>query len=388
MRIDAGDGGWDDVGEGVADRAPPCVLIVDDDEVSRETIATALARENVQLAFAASGAEALSTVAAGRVDLVLLDVMMPGMDGFEVCRRLKSDPALAPIPVILVTALDSPKDLLRGLDAGAEEFVSKPVHRTELRARVRSMLRVKRNYEQMRELSERMLRLHRQRDVLTSFLVHDFKNPLAVIAMNAAVCLKRELPPPIRQSLADVAGAASLLERMVLDLIDIARNEEGRLALRTQPSLDLGEVARDVAAGERERADEQRIDVRIEAADAPPIEADPDLVRRVIANLLDNALKYAPPRSEVRVAIERLDAGVALSVSDCGPGIPEHVRAHVFDRFVRDEHGPEMHDRRSRGLGLAFCKAAIEAHGGRIGVEPVDPTGVRIRFELPLVPAR
>ncbi len=370
--------------EAIGDDRVPCMLIVDDDEISRFTLATVFARENVSVAFAASGPEAFEYLAQNPVDVVLLDVMMPGMDGFEVCKRLKDDPALAPIPVLLVTSLDSPKDVLRGLKAGAEEFISKPVNRSELRARVRSMLRIKRHYDEMRELGERMVQLHRQREVMTSFLVHDFKNPLSVISMNAQVCAMRALPPEVRSCIDDIAAAAQLLDRMVLDMLDVARSEEQTLAPQRAP-VDLGAVAREAADREKNRAVERGAEIVVTVDGDARLDADASLLRRLLGNLLDNAIKYGPFGRPIGVDVAARGGAVELRVRDEGAGIPVYAREHVFDRYARHESGGRDHDRRSRGLGLAFCKVAAESHGGRIWIEENVPRGTVFCVSLPRV---
>jgi signal transduction histidine kinase len=362
-----------------------CVLVVDDDELARETLTSLLAKEPVDVAEAASGAEALAYAATHAVDTILLDVMMPGMTGFEACRRLKADPKLAPIPVIFVTALDSQHDLLEGLEAGAEEFVSKPVNRTEMRARVRSMLRMKRQYDDLQEMNQRLSRLHRLREEMASFLIHDLKNPLAIIAANASICKDRTLPPIVRESAADIADAAKMMDRMVMDLLDVSRADEEGLTPRPE-AVAISELVDEVVDSLRPISSARRIKVTVSYGKVTTLEADRDLLRRVVTNFLDNGLKYAPTGSEICIDVTSHPGGVEIRQRDTGTGIPVADRDKIFDRYRRVETRGDAHARTSRGLGLAFCRLAVEAHGGRIWVEENAPKGTIFCFTLPQPP--
>ncbi len=366
-------------------QALPHVLVVDDNEASRETLGVILAREPVVVHSVDCGPAAIAYASAHPVDVMLLDVMMPGMDGFEVCRRFKADPALAPIPIILVTALDSTKDMLRGLESGAEEFVSKPVNRMELRARVRSMLRMKQHYDEARALAADLTRLEHKRQALTSFLVHDLKNPLAVIQMSAEYCLAvAGVSAPIRSAVADISQAVATLDRMVLDMLDVARSEESGLPVHRE-RVDLGALATEVVASMGPLAVDRQIELGVLNRVTTPVLVDRELMRRVVANLLDNAVKYAPPGSEVRVEVEVGEDAIDLRVRDSGKGIALEVREHVFDRYARAEPVGDKNRGHSRGLGLAYCRIAAEAHGGRIWIEDNEPTGAVFCVALPLV---
>jgi signal transduction histidine kinase len=362
-----------------------CVLVVDDDELARETLSSLLAREGVDVAEASSGAEALAYAAAHPVDTILLDVMMPGMTGFETCRRLKADPRLAAIPVIFVTALDQHKDVLEGLDAGAEEFVSKPVNRTEMRARVRSMLRMKRQYDALQEANEHLARLQRLREEMASFLVHDLKNPLAIITANASFCRDRSLPPTVREAATDIVDAAKMMDRMVMDLLDVARSDQEAL----RPDLGdvpVGDLIAEVVDTLKPLSSARRIEIAVTGDTTAKARCDRDLICRVVTNLLDNGLKYAPKATGISIELAIRPGSFELRQGDAGRGIPAAERDRIFDRYRRVETHGDAHARTSRGLGLAFCRLAVEAHGGRIWVEDNEPHGTVFCFTIPQPP--
>lgn len=364
------------------DEALPLVLIVDDEEIGRETLSAVLAREPVRVACAASGAEALAFAREHDVDTVLLDVMMPRMDGFETCRQFRADPTLAATPIILVTALDTRDTLVRGLEAGAEEFVTKPVDRVELRARLRSMLRLRREFNALREMNDRLTVLQRQRAALMSFVVHDLRNPLSVIAANAMLCADDDVSADTRRSLDDIIVAATTLERMVTDLLDMARAEQTRLAPDTS-SVRIESLVRDSLCAVRALADERHISLDCEVPLDLCATVDAELLRRVLVNLLDNAINYGPAGAPVHVSAAARDGAFELRVIDQGAGIHEDQRARIFDPYVRLDAA--RGSRSGRGLGLAFCRMVAEAHGGTMRVESAH--GNAFVFTVPQPPA-
>jgi two-component system, sensor histidine kinase and response regulator len=224
-------------------------------------------------------------------------------------------------------------------------------------------------YAQVKQQRDDLQRLQLQKEQLVAFLVHDLKNPVNAIELHAQVVLRHaENIDRSRLSAGRIHDQARALSRMITDLLDISRADEGRLV----PAVD----AIDVAALVRGVLDEldvraSQAGVRIAASiTAPTIRADRDLIARVLANLIDNAIRYAPEETEVRVTVRPEAGGVELRVADAGPGVPQDLREVVFERF---RSGSDIVDRSNRGLGLAFCKLAVEAHGGRIWIEDASP---------------
>jgi two-component system sensor histidine kinase/response regulator len=360
---------------------PPCVFIVDDEPSARETLEALLLREGYRLAFANSGQQALERLNELSPDAILLDVMMPGMDGFDVCRRLKAGERWRHIPVILVTALDTKDDIVRGLDAGADEFLSKPVSGPELRARVRSMLRTKKQFDEL----EAAMRL---RESLSHMIVHDMRNPLTTILMTIFAVRGSVVEPRALEYLDVVEGETRRLEAFMTDLLLMTKMQENRLILKRSP-VDLVQMIQTV--GEAHRAIAQSRGVSL-VTELPPYEfrrvsLDADLFRRVLDNLLSNALKFAPRGSTITLRLEypQVDAPARrpfarVRVLDEGPGIPAEHRERVFDKFeivqLKEREVPQV------GLGLAFCKLAVEAHGGRIFVEANEPQGSIFTVEI------
>lgn len=227
--------------------------------------------------------------------------------------------------------------------------------------------------------------LVRQREDMARLVVHDLRNPLTTLVVGLdLLSLRVQGDPRAREIVSDLSSAAMTLDRMTLDILDVSVSEDGVLAPRVRP-IDLPGLLAAIARSMRLRTIERGSEIVISSSlSTPHMEADPQLLQRVFENLLDNALKYAPERRPIRIEARDVEAGtIRVEVIDEGPGVPPEARGRVFEPYVRLARDAAKSVRRSRGLGLAFCKLAVEAHGGRIGVEENRPTGSRFCVELP-----
>lgn len=353
------------------------ILIADDEPSSRETLAAFLLQEGYDLAFAVSGYELLINIDEIKPDVILLDVMMPGLDGFEVCRRLKTNKKWCHIPVVLITVLDSREDMARGLDAGADDFLSKPVSGLELQARVRSMLRIKTQFDEL-EVSLRM------REDLSNMIVHDMTNPLtAVLGYSEILKMKITKSDELRD-IDIILTEGMRLSSLVNDILMIAKMEADKLILNCS-DIDINQL---VLAAEKDLsiiAKLKHINLATELpAESQRVSIDANLFRRVLDNLILNSLKFSPAESTITVRVEysNMEQGTCtrIKVLDEGPGISEEHRNSIFDKFktvgLKREGVPQT------GLGLAFCKMVTEAHGGRIFVDANEPVGSVFTVEI------
>jgi signal transduction histidine kinase len=219
------------------------------------------------------------------------------------------------------------------------------------------------------------MRLQLQKERLTAFVVHDLKNPVGNIDLQAQLILRDDsLSPRSREMAAGIRGETRSLMRLIMNLLDIAKSEEGRLS-PTRVSVDLEALVSDVfeASGAAAKARNITLERKL---DATRWSADGDLLRRVLENLLDNALRHAPEDSTVRLATTEDEGTFSLRITDQGRGVPVEMRDRIFDPFVQVESKDRSTSRSGRGLGLAFCRLAVEAHGGRIWVEDANPGAV------------
>src|SRR3569623_1809396 len=289
-------------------------LVVDDNAENRALAQATLEDEDIPSSVASSGPEALALIAAESFACILLDIRMPGMDGVEVCTRVRARPDGARIAILFLTAERDVATFDRALAAGGDDFVTKPFRPCERVARIYTAIRLREltavadsSVLERKQQRDVLHRVQLEKDQLTQFLVHDFKNPVNAIQLQAQRVLRSASDP------------------------------------------------RALDAAERDR----------------------DLVHRVLANLVDNAIRHAPEHSRVTIAARPSAAGIELRVTDQGEGVPEELRPHVFDRYVS-----QCTSLTSGGLGLAFCRVAVEAHGGRIWIEDAEP-GAVFAIELP-----
>ncbi|HEU4404571.1 MAG TPA: hybrid sensor histidine kinase/response regulator [Polyangiaceae bacterium] len=363
--------------------APPAatVLVVDDHEPNRALAQGTLEDEGYRVVTADDGLAGVAAFERERPDCVVLDIRMPGLDGFEACARIRALPGGDDVPVVFVTALRDVDAFDEALKAGGDDFLTKPVRPTELLLRVQAALKLRRLraerhglYEVLRQQRDDLLRASLAKERLTAFLVHDLKNPVNAMALHAQLILRdAKASASSREAAASIVAESSALGRMIVNLLDISKADEGRLAPAKAP-VDLGALVGEVleALGPRAREADVELGASVEAAG---LEADADLVRRVLENLVENAIRHAPSRTTVRVSVARRGGAVELRVADAGRGVPPGLRDRIFERFVQGEGGPAS-SRAGRGLGLAFCKLAAEAHGGRVWVEDGSPGAV------------
>jgi signal transduction histidine kinase len=370
----------------------PKILIVDDDDRNVRLMESILKANNYAVVKVHDGEEALESVAEDRPDLVLLDAMMPKMNGFEVCLRLKKDPATRLIPVIMVTALNALEDKVQALEIGADDFLSKPINRLELLAKMRSVLRTKSLHDQVEKTrcelelkNQELVRLEHLKDSLMQMIVHDLKNPLTGIMGNIELLLRKgdECDADKRRSLLlKSRDSSNRLLKMIMDLLDISKLEEEKMELQWT-RFDLGELVTESLRELRGATEvESKSLAYAQEGETFDIEADRELIRRVLGNLLSNALKHTPSGAEIRVEVERGTDGLTVSVVDQGEGIPQEYHAKIFEKFGQVDVKKSGH-KADRGLGLTFCKMVVEAHGGRIWVKSAPAKGSVFTFQLP-----
>jgi two-component system, sensor histidine kinase and response regulator len=354
--------------------------VVDDEPNNLTVVELLLSQSAYDLAYFDRGLSLLEAIQQRLPDLILLDVMMPGIDGIELCHQLKRDDRTKHIPIIMVTALSSREDLARCLEAGADDFISKPLNGLELRARVRSLLRIKRQYDELQELlhvREEMLQLRMD---LSHMVIHDLRNPLANILLSCQILQMRGLDDRTAPKIQQIEYAGHRLETMIDGLLITAKLESGKLALHPA-AVDLSDLIQTVTAEFGAIATQQGVNLVQEIAPGPLIiQGDAALLRRVLDNLLSNALKFAPAQSDVTLAVLHHNDQMLLQVRDQGQGVNPELREQIFAKFEIGQHLPQV---KQMGLGLAFCKMVVEAHGGQIQVGDNDPIGCVFTITLP-----
>jgi signal transduction histidine kinase len=405
------------------------VLVVDDLAENRELLQAHLENAGYHVVTAANGQEALTSVGTERPDLILLDLVMPGVDGFEVCRRLKADAATAFIPIIIVTALSDFRHRLQGIEVGADEFLTKPFNALELVTRVRSLLRTKHLHDQVaasnrlleQKVAERTAALEhaladlravdRFKSEFLANLSHELRTPLTPIQGYLPALLEEvfgRLTVEQREVLDKIAANVDRLHRLIDDLLAFMEWESGQVSLSLAP-MPVATLVE--AAGTRAMAlaREKGVRVSVEVSGAlPPVPADAGALSQALGHLLENAVKFTPPGGHVTVGARRahgfpypatdghiLHAQAAsdiqpspkeyveLAVQDTGVGIPPEALPRIFDRFYQvDSSSTREHG--GTGLGLAIVKRIVDAHGASIAVESRPGQGTIFLVRLPV----
>jgi two-component system sensor histidine kinase/response regulator len=364
------------------------VLVVDDEPTNVELLRRRLVAIGCEVLTASSASEAMDTAFREPCDLILLDVMMPGMDGWQCCRALKSDSRTANVPVIFVTARDRPEDVARGFEVGGIDYVPKPFDPTEFVARVRSAIVTKRLQDDMRAKNDELERLERSRQELVGMLGHDIRNLASSVVAFLHLVGEGQLTagqPEFTQLLRLSQANVGELLRMVNSLLDVYRIEEGGLKAAPR-EVSLAELCRRSVAQMTPEATAREVALTLDVSDDIRVYVDDALIIRVFTNLISNGVKHSPSGGTVQIEAMRPSGendDVIVRVSDCGPGVAREDAPHVFDRFYQGSG----RGRGGHGLGLAFCKLAVELHGGWIRVANGGSAGAVIELTLPVASA-
>ncbi|MEP6653860.1 MAG: response regulator [Myxococcales bacterium] len=371
------------------------ILLVDDEPMNLALLEALLLPSGYELVLASDGEEAMRFFDAEPFDLVLLDYVMPGVDGLGVLAHIRGRATTSRVPVVLITAHADRPHRLRGLQAGADEFLEKPIDSAILMARVKTLLALKasqdalaRSKDELEQRHQAVEQARRDHKELTEFIVHDLKSPLSAICANLEFAHGLLQSPPgaarhadpedLASAIGDSRLASQRLTTMIADLLAISRMEDSAFLLHRE-EISVTGMLRAVIQSYVARAREKGI-----ALTSPPeldlrMSADRTLMLRVLENILDNAFRYTPERGHISVAT-RTTPNVEILVSNDGPGIPMPQRHRIFDKFRRGS--TEAASRSNAGLGLYFCKRAVEAHGGAIDV--VDSTDFPTTFRISL----
>jgi len=362
------------------------LLVVDDDPANCEVLCRRLERQGHVVQTASGGSDAMRILGEAAFDLVLLDIMMPEMDGYEVLGRIKSDGALQHIPVIMISALNELQSVVRCIEAGAEDYLTKPFNPTLLKARIGACLEKKRGrdresalFGQLQNNFERLQELERQRDEMRNMIVHDLRTPLTALIVGIEMLeMAGTLSETQQEIMAIAVGGGRTLLGMINDLLDVEKLESGAAQLQygevTASSLVAGALAQVAFL-----AAESRTDVVTEvAADLLPFSGDEKKLSRTLVNLLGNAIKFTGAGTVTISARQNDPETIRFAVRDTGQGIPAESFGRIFEKF-----GQLDARRVGTGFGLAFCKLAVEAHGGRITVESKPGAGSTFSFTIP-----
>lgn len=369
------------------------ILVVDDNFMNRDVLKRRLERQGHRVEVAINGLEALEQLRSRTFDLVLLDIMMPEMDGYEVLRQMKSDSTLSDLPVIMISALDDEEGIAMCIEMGAEDYLAKPFNPVLLKARIGASLAKKANHdrevnllEQLRQNFDRLKVLENLRDELMSMIVHDLRTPLtSVISGMQMLEVVGELSPDQHEMMTIAIDGGTSLLAMVNDLLDVASMESGTMRLH-YADLDAGMLIASACDQVASLAKSKELNiVQIVPPDLLGFEGDEIKLRRILVNLLGNAIKFTPSSGTLTVSVEHADdlSSLIFAVNDTGMGIPPEEFEHIFEKYgqVESLQGGRAN---STGLGLTYCKYAAQAHGGDVVVTSEEGFGSTFSFLIPI----
>ena len=358
--------------------------MVDDIPANLQMLSEMLKGRGYKVRAAVSGKLALQAASNEPPDLILLDINMPEMNGYEVCEKLKADEKLKDIPVIFLSALTETIDKVKAFGTGGVDYITKPFQFEEVEARVETHLELRRQKLRLQEAYDKLRELEKLRDSFVQMVIHDLRSPLT--GTFAYLKLLRDntdntLSAAHSSYVAEAMKAVMQMIGMTCDILETSRMEEGQMKLKAA-ECDLGRILEDGISGVKPLSGGREIRL------TPPVSpvtvlADREIILRVLQNLLSNALKFTRDGDLILLGIEPAGGRVRVSVKDNGLGIAPEYKEMIFDKSAQGELRAG-HQRYSTGLGLTFCKLAVEAHGGRIGVDSEEGKGSCFWFELPV----
>lgn len=372
----------------------PRILIVDDEQRNTLLLESILEKEAYLPVIAGSGAEALRMVDEHRPDLILMDVNMPDMNGFEVCQVIKSNPAHRAIPILMVTALDHTQDRVKSMQSGADDFLSKPINATELVIRVRSLLR-------MRQLHQELERMTHERLRFMAGVAHNIRSPLTSLGLNMQL-LGMHLPEngKVNEITRRIDSNIEQIRVMATDVMNYYQMETGQLQLNVQPVL-LKDICMEVMTVAQTLADKYGVELICPPLPPLVLNGDRSALIQILLNLLGNAIKYTPHGGSVEARIYILPeddytlpeshfppvlmlppAAMIIEVDDDGPGIARGDYERVFSEFDRMQAEDGYIE--GVGLGLPVSRQLIRLHGGELWFHSEEGVGSSFGFFLPL----
>jgi signal transduction histidine kinase len=361
------------------------VLIVDDNPENIKVVGSHLRKKNIEISIATSGEKALLITKSRLPDLILLDIMMPKMDGFEVCKKLKKDSLTNDIPIIFLTAKIETRDIVKAFNCGVVDYITKPFKASELLARVNTHLKLKHYRDQIEENNRQLENLNIEKNELLSLTAHDLKNPIYSISMLAKVIKddKRLLREEIEEFSNDIIITTERMLEMINQLLDINRIEQGEVKI-TIEKININDLLQTTIGSYKDRANAKNIEISFEQqAKNPYALTDRNAAAQIFDNLVSNAIKYSYFDSNVHIKQENYKNKCRIEVRDEGPGINNDDMKKLFGKYAKLSAKPTGGED-STGLGLSIVKKYIELIDGKVWCESQPGKGANFIVELQL----
>lgn len=360
--------------------ATDCLLVIDDQPDNIQTLRSLLEPLGFEILPAKDGAQAIQVLSIRRPDLILLDLLIPGMEGFEICHRIQENPDWAEIPIIFLSSVDDKPLVVRALENGGVDFIAKPFNHPELIARVRTQLMLKTARDHARRLAQ-------DKDEMLSMISHYLQNHLAGMQMSAESLWKRTQmsdDPKLRLMIENIRSASSQMRSFVKAFLANAVADRG-LVIKLEP-ISLTDAAARIARQYEDAARSKKMTIHTEfSRKSAMILADANALDQVLENLLSNAVKFSPLGKEIFIRVERSLGQMECHIQDQGPGFTDQDKARLFGRYARLSAQPTGGEP-STGLGLSIAKKLVGAMNGDLKCESVAGQGATFILRMPLAP--
>ncbi len=364
----------------------PLVLVVDDNPANIQVVGVTLLKNNISVSMATDAYKALDSLKVKKPDLILLDIMMPVIDGFKLLAMLKENPETADIPVIFLTARASTEDIVEGFERGAVDYITKPFSAAELISRVSTHLKIKKLQDQVNERNKALEILNNEMNELIGITAHDLKNPIYSILMQAKNM--KDSCDNYEEAVEFVDGIITASDRMLIlikKILEMNAAEQGKLATNITPN-NIIEISKQLIEVFRERANAKGIQLHLVVEELiHHVLTDAKLFRQILDNLLSNAIKYSPFNKNIWIKLYEENEKACVSVRDEGPGLSEDDQRKIFQKFCKLTPQPTAQES-TTGLGLSIVKKYLEMINGEIEVVSKLDEGSNFIVKVPVDP--
>ncbi len=357
------------------------ILVIDDNVVNVRLLSDILTGMGYDVRKALNGKSALNSIQISLPDLILLDIRMPDMDGYEVCKVLKGDPKTTDIPVIFISASDDTWDKVKAFQVGGADYITKPFKNAEVLARVKNQLQIRTLQKELIQNNQKLLHVNQELEQFTAVVSHDLQQPIQSILGFARLLefsLKDQLPPDELSYLQSIVSAGNRMKKLIQDLLCYAKMGQEEIRLE---HLDCERIIKQAQENLANAIAERN--VNIHCYSLPWIRGNEIQLIQLFQNLISNAIKFTPPdvQPEIKIKAVIRQNKCLISVQDNGIGIPPEKNDQVFQVFKR------FHDAKTytgHGIGLATCRKIVEKHGGKIWFKSQVNRGTSFYFTLPI----
>lgn len=361
------------------------ILIVDDIEQNIMVLSHILRNAGYNVIAAFSGQNALKLVEKRRPDMILLDIMMPEMNGFDVCKKLKETPGASDIPVIFLSALAENEVKVQGLELGAVDYITKPFQEAEVLARVKVQLKIRQMELEKLSNIEELEELHRDKDRFIQIISHDLISPITgILLLSKMLKENNNISPEMTQKYGDQINLSSeKLLKLIKNILEYTKLKDKQIAIEIA-SFDLVEsIANSITILQKQAENKNIIIQTIFDSESIFINSDESKFSQIINNLLSNSIKFTKIDGKIFLQCKKSEDQIILSIEDNGIGIPDKFKDKIFERYTKFQRSGTEGEK-GNGLGLPIVKFFTESLSGKINIESKEDVGTKIEISFPI----